>query len=120
MKKLLIASALVLASFAAAAADCSPDKFVITSKSPRIEKGAILVMTVQVRNDNPVACGVQVTVETGAADGTVVGSQQAWLAGVQDIPAGQTYSADVYVPKGAAPVAKTRVQVIRAKHWGQQ
>lgn len=83
---------------AQAPASCTPDAFEVISKTGRIE-AKHLVITSEVRNDNAMACGVQVSIETFDAKGARVGVSTPWPAGSDNIPAGGTRAFD-YILSG--------------------
>jgi hypothetical protein len=75
---------------------CTADKFEIESRGSRSESRRIIV-TATVRNNNPIACGVQVSVAVKDKAGKQVSIEQLWVAGVGNIPAGATHEFPVYL-----------------------
>src|SRR6516225_587221 len=65
---------------------CSAGKFEVESQSARTE-GVRIIVTAAVRNNNPVACGLQVSVAVRDRAGKQVAVEQLWVGGVTNIPA---------------------------------
>ena len=75
---------------------CTAGKFEIESRSARSESRRTIV-TATVRNNNPIACGVQVSVAVKDKAGKQVSIEQLWVAGVGNIPAGASHEFPVYL-----------------------
>jgi hypothetical protein len=75
--------------------NCSAGRFQIESHSGRTESRRLIV-TAKVRNNNAIACGVQVTVALKDTGGRQVAIEQLWVAGVSNIPAGATHDFPIY------------------------
>ena len=101
---------------------CTPGKFEIESRSARSESGRIIV-TAAVRNNNPIACGVQVSVAVKDKAGNQVAIDQLWVAGVGNIPAGATHDFPVYLTPGVSKQAEGGdydITPISTRVWRQQ
>lgn len=99
--------------------ECSAGKFAVESHSARTE-GQRTVVTVAMRNNNPVACGVQVSVAVKDAAGKQVAIEALWAAGVSNIPAGATQSFPVYLSiEASAQAADYDIKPINARVWRQ-
>lgn len=103
-------------------ATCSPDKFQIVSRSARTESRRTILSAV-VRNDNPVACGVQVSVAAKDKAGKQIAIEQLWAAGVGNIPAGTTHTFQIYLSpevSGQAEGGDYDIRPISSRVWKQQ
>ncbi len=99
---------------------CSTAKFEVESQSARAV-GQRTIVTVVVRNDNPVACGVQVSVAVKDGDGKQVAIESLWAAGVSNIPAGATQSFPVYLSiEASARAVDYDIKPINSRVWRQQ
>ena len=101
---------------------CSAGKFEIESRSARTEGGRITV-TAAVRNNNSIACGVQVSVAVKDGAGKQIAIEQLWAAGASNIPAGATHSFPVYLsPEVSKPAegGDYDIRPINARVWRQQ
>ena len=99
---------------------CNAGKFEIESHSARTEGTRIIVTAV--RNNNPIACGVQVSVAVKDAAGKQIAIEQLWVAGVSNIPAGATQSFPVYLSPevSAQAVGDFDIKPISSRVWRQQ
>jgi len=101
---------------------CSADNFHVESRSAHTE-GVRTTVTATVRNNNPVACGVQVSVASKDKAGKQVAIEQLWAAGVGNIPAGATHTFPVYLSPEVSKQAEGGdfdVKPINARVWKQQ
>ena len=101
---------------------CSAGKFGIESHSARVESRRLIVTAV-VRNNNAVACGVRVNLAVKDEAGKVVANEPLWAAGVDNIPAGATYSFPVYLSPEVSKQAQDGgydIKPIEARVWKQQ
>jgi len=101
---------------------CSADKFQIESRSARTESRRI-ILTAVVRNNNAVACGVQVSVAAMDKAGKQIAIEQIWAAGVSNIPAGGTHSFPVYLSPEVSKQAEGGdydIRPVYARIWKQQ
>jgi hypothetical protein len=101
------------------ASECTARKFAVESHSARAV-GQRTIVTVAVRNHNPVACGVQVSVAVRDAAGKQVAVESIWAAGVSNIPAGATQSFPVYLSiEVSAQAVDYDIKPINARVWRQ-
>jgi hypothetical protein len=99
---------------------CTAGKFEVESHSARAV-GQRTIVTVAVRNNNPVACGVQVSVAVKDADGKQIAIESVWAAGVSNIPAGATQSFPVYLSiEASARAVEYDIKPINSRAWHQQ
>lgn len=101
---------------------CSAGNFEIESRSARTE-GTRITVTATVRNNNPIACGVQVAVAVKDKSGKQVAIEQLWVAGVGNIPAGATHSFPVYLSPEVSAQAEGgdyEIRPINSRVWRQQ
>ncbi|RZL90872.1 MAG: hypothetical protein EOP82_14365 [Variovorax sp.] len=104
------------------ASTCTAGKFEIESRSARSESRRIIV-TAAVRNNNPIACGVQVSVAVKDKAGKQVAIDQLWVAGVGNIPAGATHEFPVYLTPEVSEQAEGGdfdITPISTRVWRQQ
>ena len=98
---------------------CSAGKFEVESHSARTV-GQRTVVTVAVRNNNPAACGVQVSVGVRDAAGKQIAIESLWAAGVSNIPAGATQSFPVYLSiEVSAQAVDYDIKPINSRVWRQ-
>jgi hypothetical protein len=129
-----VAASLAVAAILAAAAlswiksvvgdtpTCSADKFAVESHSARTE-GVRTIVTAAVRNNNPAACGLQVSVAAKDKAGKQVAIEQLWVGGVTNIPAGATYSFPVYLTPEVSKQAEGGdfdIKPINSRVWKEQ
>lgn len=100
---------------------CTASKFEVESHSARTV-GQRIIVTAAVRNNNPIACGVQVSVAVKDAAGKQIAIEQLWVAGVSNIPAGATQSFPVYLtPEVSAQAGGDYdIKPINSRAWRQQ
>ena len=99
---------------------CTAGKFEVESHSARAV-GQRTIVTVAVRNNNPVACGVQVSVAVKDADGKQIAIESVWAAGVSNIPAGATQSFPVYLSiEASVRAVEYDIKPINSRAWHQQ
>jgi len=101
---------------------CSADKFEIESHSARSE-GVRIIVTAAVRNNNPVACGVQVSVAVKDKVGKQVTVEPLWVGGVTNIPAGTSYTFPVYLSPEVSKDAEGGdfdIRPINSRVWKEQ
>ena len=99
---------------------CTASKFEVESHSARAV-GQRTIVTVAVRNNNSVACGVQVSVAVKDAAGKQVAIESLWAAGVSNIPVGATQSFPVYLSiEASAQAVDYEIKPINSRVWRQQ
>ncbi|HSV57335.1 MAG TPA: hypothetical protein VLJ19_00440 [Variovorax sp.] len=99
---------------------CTAGKFEVESHSARAV-GQRTIVTVAVRNNNPVACGVQVSVAVKDGEGKQIAIEPLWAAGVSNIPAGATQSFPVYLSiEVSARAVDYDIKPINSRVWRQQ
>jgi hypothetical protein len=99
---------------------CSTSQFQVESHSARTV-GQRIILTALVRNNNPVACGVQVSVAVKDAAGKQIAIEPIWAAGVSNIPAGATQSFPVYLSiEVSAQAVDYEIKPINSRVWRQQ
>jgi hypothetical protein len=101
---------------------CSAGKFEVESHSARSE-GVRIIVTAAVRNNNPVACGLQVSVAVKDKTGKQIAVEQLWVGGVTNIPAGATHSFPVYLTPEVSKEAEGgdfEIRPINSRVWKEQ
>ncbi len=101
---------------------CSAGKFEVESHSARTE-GVRIILTTAVRNNNPVACGLQVSVAVKDKTGKQITVEQLWVGGVTNIPAGATHSFPVYLSPEVSKQAEGGdfdIRPINSRVWKEQ
>ena len=99
---------------------CSAGKFEVESHSARAV-GQRTIVTVAVRNNNPVPCGVQVSIAVKDAAGKQIAIESLWAAGVSNIPAGATQSFPVYLSiEVSTQAVDYEIKPINSRAWRQQ
>lgn len=101
---------------------CTAGGFEIESRSARVEGGRMIV-TGAVRNNNAIACGVRVSVAVKDEASKVIAIEPLWVAGVDNIPAGATYSFPVYLSPGVTKQAQGGdydIKPIETRVWKRQ
>lgn len=101
---------------------CSAGKFEVESHSARTE-GVRIIVTAAVRNNNPVACGLQVSVAVKDKAGKQIAVEQLWVEGVSNIPAGATRSFPVYLSPEVSKQAEGGdfdIRPINSRVWKEQ
>ena len=101
---------------------CSAGKFEVESHSARTE-GVRIIVTAAVRNNNPVACGLQVSVAVKDKAGKQIAVEQLWVEGVSNIPAGATRSFPVYLSPEVSKLAEGGdfdIRPINSRVWKEQ
>jgi hypothetical protein len=101
---------------------CSAGKFEVESHSARTE-GVRIIVTATVRNDNPVACGLQVSVAVKDKAGKQIAVEPIWVGGVTNIPAGASHSFPVYLSPEVSKQAEGGdfdVRPINSRVWKEQ
>ena len=101
---------------------CSTGKFEVESHSARTE-GARIIVTATVRNNNPVACGLQVSVAVKDKAGKQITVDQLWVGGVINIRSGATHSFPVYLTPEVSKQAEGGdfdVRPINSRVWKEQ
>ena len=99
---------------------CTASKFEVESHSARAV-GQRTIVTVAVRNNNPVACGVQVSVAVKDGDSKQIAIESLWAAGVSNIPAGAIQSFPVYLSiEASARAVDYDIKPINSRAWHQQ
>lgn len=98
---------------------CSAGKFAVESHIARTA-GQRTIVTVAVRNNNPMACGVQVSVAVRDAAGKQIAIESLWAGGVGNIPAGATQNFPVYLSiEVSAQAVEYDIKPINARVWRQ-
>jgi len=101
---------------------CSASKFEVESQSARTE-GIRIIVTAAVRNNNAVACGVQVSVGVKDRAGKQIAIEQLWVGGATNIRAGTTYSFPVYLTPEVSKDAEGGdfdIRPINSRVWKEQ
>ena len=101
---------------------CSAAKFKVEGQSARTE-GVRIIVTAAVRNNNPVACGLQVSVAVKDRAGKQIAVEQLWVGGVTNIPAGATHSFPVYLTPEVSKQAEGgdfEIRPINSRVWREQ
>jgi hypothetical protein len=101
---------------------CSAGKFEVESQSARTE-GVRIIVTAAVRNNNAVACGVQVSVGVKDKAGKQIAIEQLWVGGATNIRAGTTYSFPVYLTPEVSKQAEGGdfdIRPINSRVWKEQ
>ena len=115
MKNILTLLLACAALGAQAAPQCSADKFVIVSKTGRMDDQFLYVVG-KVRNDNPVACGVQLKMEVYDKAKNLIDTRESWPASISNIAAGSTYSFKMHMER-ARDSKGYSIEVARARAW---
>jgi hypothetical protein len=90
----LFASLLACCAFAAHA--CEPSQFVVVQDKARLDRTFTTIVG-QVRNDNPMACGVELQA-VFSVNGVLVGTFEGWPAHIRNIEPGEVYSFTMQAP----------------------
>jgi hypothetical protein len=99
----------------ATAAGCSASRFSILSDKGSVEYGFMTVVG-RVRNDNAIACGVQMKLDVMDKADALLDTNESWPASVSNIAPGATYSFKLMqrVQDGATSYVVTTVS---ARQW---
>lgn len=99
---------------------CAPERFAVVEHRTRREADRVIVL-MTVRNDNAQACGVQMQITVRDAQGGLVATETPWIASVQDIAPGASYSGDYILDRSASAAADSvSVTTTRAQAWGRR
>lgn len=115
MKTLIAFVALAAAALTAQAAPCDADKFEIVSKTGRMDADYLYVVG-KVRNNNAVACGVELKVDLYDRARNLIDTDESWPASTTNIKAGESYSFKLMMRRERG-VTSYSVDPVRARVW---